>query len=149
MQIDADGNLVLLHVLAEIELFSTIDGLLFEMKHPYVEGVQQLGIPYRPAVWLGGPLSGSRRKAVSRATMKLALRGLVERMTQRRRDRVTHLRLTPAGFRLAIELADGIDWPQLAASLALIAWADGLWDEFNRFAPRRVTFARVAQANAP
>ena len=148
MQIDADGNRVLLHVLAEIEIFSTIDDLLFEMKHPYVQSMQQLGIPYRPAVWFGGPLSGSRRKAISRATMKLALRGLVERMTQRRRDRVTHLRLTRAGFCQAIELAGDIDWPQLAASLAIIAWADGLWDAFDRSAPGRVTLARVAEAGA-
>jgi hypothetical protein len=40
-------------------------------------------------------------------------------MTQRRRDRVTHLRLTRAGFRQAIELAGDIDWSQLAASLAI------------------------------
>jgi hypothetical protein len=66
MQIDADGNRVLLHVLAEIEVFSSIDDLLFETKHAYVQSVQQLGIPYRPAVWFGGPLSGSRRRTALR-----------------------------------------------------------------------------------
>jgi hypothetical protein len=133
MQIDRDGNRVLLQVLAEIEVFSTID-LLFETKHPYVEGVQRLGIPYRPAIWFGGPLSGSRRKAISRATTKLAVRGLVKRMTQNRRDRVTHLRLTRAGFRRAIDLAGEFDLGQMVESLARIDWADPLWNVLDELA---------------
>ena len=70
MQIDRDGNRVLLEMLAEIEVFSTLDDILFETEHPYVQSMQRLGIPYRPAAWFGGPLSGTRRKAISRATMK-------------------------------------------------------------------------------
>ncbi len=137
MQIDRDGNRILLEMLAEIEVFSTIDDLLFETKHPYVRSVQRLGIPYRPAAWFGGPLSGTRRKAISRAAAKLAVWGFVERRTQNRRDRVTHLRLTPRGFRRAFQLADKIDLRQLAQSLARIDWADGLWTEMDDLTPSR------------
>lgn len=135
MQIDRDSNRILLQMLAEIEVFSTIDDLLFETKHPYVPSVRRLGIPYRPAAWFGDPLSGTRRKAISRAAMKLAVWGFIERRTQNRRDRVTHLRLTPTGFRRAFHLADKIDLRQLAQSLARIDWAEGLGKELDDLAP--------------
>ena len=59
---------ILLAVLAELEVFSTLDETLLEKEHPYVCSVRHVGIPYRPAVWFGGPLSGRRRKSLTRAT---------------------------------------------------------------------------------
>lgn len=131
---DRDGDHILLCILAELETFSTIDNGLFESNHPYVRTVQHVGIPYCPGLWFGGPLTGGRRKAISRATMKMARDRQVERITEKRRDRVTHLRLTPSGFKRAMELANGhCELGQLMNSLARIDWSDEIWNELDLF----------------
>ncbi len=135
-QIDRDGKHILLAVLAELEVFSTLDETLFEKGNPYVWNVRHVGVLYRPAVWFGGPLSASRRKSLTRATRKLTRDGLVDRVTEKRRDRVTHLKLTPNGFSQALQLADQkVEWQQLVDSLAWIEWADDLWNTLDQYPP--------------
>ncbi len=132
-QIERDGQRILLALLSELEVFCTIDDALFQTGHPYVWSMQHVGIPYRPVVWFGGPLSGGRRKALTRATQKLTQDGLVTRTTEKKRDRVTHLRLTRQGFKRAWELADSKPDPrEMTESLARIGWADEVWDELDQ-----------------
>ena len=135
-QIDRDGKHILLAVLAELEVFSTLDETLFEKGNPYVWNVRHVGIPYCPAVWFGGRLSAGRRKSLTRATRKLTRKRLVRRVTEKRRDRLTHLRLTPDGFSQALQLADQkVEWQQLVESLAWIEWADDLWQALDQYPP--------------
>jgi hypothetical protein len=57
------------------------------------------------ARWLGQTLSPSDRMMVSRAYQRLEKRGLAERVNFNEGGRVTHLFITPAGYKLARELA--------------------------------------------
>ena len=130
-QTEWDGNQILLALLADLEVFAEIEDLNTS-KTAYVEEVKLIGIPYRPKTWFGGPLSSARRKDYSRAIAYLEIHGLVTCSVQPRRDRVTHLRLTPAGLRQAIQLAEGhVDLKQLAQALAWIDWAEDLWSELD------------------
>jgi hypothetical protein len=70
-----------------------------------LKGIRDKGIPYAPSKWDDVPLSDAQRQAYSRAAIQLQQYGLLERITESRRDRVTHVRLTPNGLRLALQLA--------------------------------------------
>lgn len=57
-------------------------------------------VRYAPAAWFPETPTSARRKRWSRWTRRLARAGLLERITEPSRDRVTDVRLTP----------DGMDW---------------------------------------
>jgi hypothetical protein len=104
---------VLLAVLAEMETFAEIDESLLDSPQPYLVTMRQSGIPYRPDAWCHARLSAARRKAFSRAAVRLERRGWLVRLTQLSRDHVTHLRLTERGLALALTLAPMCDREQL------------------------------------
>ena len=54
-------------------------------------------IEYAPGVWLDRKPTAKFRQRWSRWTRRLAHAGLIERLTETRRDRVTHVRLTKDG----------------------------------------------------
>ena len=99
------ADAILLTVLAEIETFAEIPEELFVAPPRYVEQMASLGVPYRPRAWFGGSLPPRLRKVCSRAVDRLEWSGLIERITEPKRDRVTHLRPTQAGLRAALEIA--------------------------------------------
>ena len=59
---------------------------------------QTSSVRYRPAVWLQEKPTPSRRQRWSRWTRRLATAGLLERICEPSRDRVTHVRITPDGI---------------------------------------------------
>jgi len=60
-----------MNVLAAIEVFSDVPEAVIEYSiDPYVAGMRGLGVPYCPSDWFQ-PLSNARRRACSRATMRL------------------------------------------------------------------------------
>ena len=54
-------------------------------------------VRYTPAVWFTDRATPARRQRWSRWTRRLARAGLLARITEPSRDRVTHVRLTPDG----------------------------------------------------
>jgi len=94
---------------------------------------RRAGVPYRPAVWFGGPLHCAARKAYSRAARRLDWAGLVWRIMHRRRDRVAYLQLTAAGLRRALELRGfRVDREALAEGFRRTMWGADLAAEVLR-----------------
>ena len=58
---------------------------------------RQAGIRYEPAIWLHQKPTVTRRQRWSRLTKRLERAGLLERIVERTRNRVTHVRLTKSG----------------------------------------------------
>ncbi len=63
-------------------------------------------MPVDLEAWLGHPPTNSERVIYHRESVRLEALGLVERHSLRGGRRTTHVRLTPAGRRLARELAE-------------------------------------------
>jgi hypothetical protein len=55
-------------------------------------------VRYAPAVWFEERATPARRQRWSRWTRRLTWAGLLDRITEPSRDRVTHVRLTPDGM---------------------------------------------------
>jgi len=97
---------------------------------------RRVGVPYRPAVWFGGPLRWAARKAYSRAAKRLDWAGLVWRIMHRRCDRVAYLQLTALGLRRALQLrGPGVDRTALAEGLRGTVWGADLADQVLRDQP--------------
>lgn len=62
-------------------------------------GGPNVPVRYAPADWLAKSPTLARRKRWSRWTRRLAEAGLLERLTEPSRDRVTAVRVTEAGWR--------------------------------------------------
>jgi hypothetical protein len=125
--IEANARFLLLAILAEIELFAEVPDDAFEAADPFVVDMSREGVPFAPAVWVGQPLPPARRMAFSRAARRLADRGLVRRVTERLRDRVRYLVLTPDGLCRAITLAgDKADRTAVREGLHRTRWGRAL-----------------------
>lgn len=96
---------ILVAMLAEIEVFAEVSEDALQGNDSYVVAMISVGIPYSPATWFGEALTQAQRMACSRATRRLATQGLVERILEDHRDRVTHLVLTSQGLRQAFQIA--------------------------------------------
>ncbi len=118
---------IMVALLAEIEALRDLGPTLEEGTTRGLADLRDLGIPYGPANWSDVPLSAASRKAYSRATARLERVGLVSRVPETRRDRVTHLRLTPAGLRWALALVGRrADRAALAEGLRRTTWGQEL-----------------------
>ena len=125
--LDADGVDILVAVLAEIEALPYLGTELEAGATRSLAELRDVGIPYRPGDWFGGPLSPARRKAYSRAATRLEDAGLVLRVTEPNRDRVTHLQPTAAGLRRAMRLVGRrADLAAIAEGLRRTAWGGHL-----------------------
>lgn len=102
---DRDARMILLALLAQIEGFGELDEPMLNAPEGLLGDMQHKGVPYQPDAWFDGPLPWALRKRYSRAARRLEQAGLVSRITEPRRDRVRCLRPTPAGLRLALQLA--------------------------------------------
>lgn len=96
---------ILVALLAEIEVFADVPEDALLGNDPYVRSMVTIGIPYSPATWFGEAVTPSQRMACSRAARRLATEGLVERILEGHRDRVTHLVPTTGGLRQALKIA--------------------------------------------
>jgi len=126
-RLDRNAREILLNVLAQIEAFSELDASLAEGPDQYPSTMRSMGVPYQPNAWFAKPLDDARRQAYSRATKQLERAGLIQRVTEPDRNRVTHLLLTPAGLRCAMELAGPhADRMAVAKGLWLTNWGRDL-----------------------
>ena len=103
--LDDYAKKILLAVLAEIEVLPMWGTALREGATWELARVRDQGVAYQPVAWYGTPLSCAQRKAYSRAAARLEVAGLLWRITEQNRNRVTHLRLTAAGLRRALQMA--------------------------------------------
>lgn len=119
---------LLLALLANLEAFAELpDDLAALSTHPEVAGFRVRGVPYRPNHWFRQAPTPGRRQARSRALRRLASAGLVRRITQPRRDRVTHVQFTQRGLALALALAGAdADRGAVAEALRRTAWGEAL-----------------------
>ncbi len=102
--IERNSRFILSAVLAEIELFAEMPDDAIDAGEPFAVTMCREGVPFTPAVWSGSRLPSARRVAFSRAAHRLAQRGEVVRVTERLRDRVRCLVLTPTGLARALAL---------------------------------------------
>ena len=115
------GRNLLLSVLAEIKTLPALANPLG------LAEARDLGIAYKPAQWDSAPLDYARRQAYSRAALRLENLGVLRRITERHRDRVTHVQLTATGLRLALWLAGRrADRSAIAEGLRLTNWGKEL-----------------------
>ena len=118
---------ILFGVLGEIEALPILEPMLTQGATPELVQMRDNGIPYRPAEWYGVPLDCAARQAYSRAAMRLEACGVLRRITEPRRDRVTHLQLTAFGLRLALSRAGRrADRSAIAEGLRLTRWGKNL-----------------------
>ncbi len=126
-KIESNSRLLLLAILAEIELFAEVPDDAFGAGDPFVVAMCRDGVPFTPALWLGGPLSPARRMALSRAARRLATKGQVVRITEKKRDRVRLLVPTPGGLRRALALAGAkADREAISEGLFRTSWGRSL-----------------------
>jgi len=131
---------LLLSVLAEIKTLPAL------VNPTALAQSRDLGIPYKPAEWGKAPLDYARRQAYSRAALRLENLGVLRRITERHRDRVTHVQLTATGLRLALWLAGRrADRSAIAEGLRLTHWGRDLAAKI-RVRPRQEKRDTSAQA---
>jgi hypothetical protein len=131
-----DQEQVLFSAVSEIEVFGSLDPMIVrDSRDRWVAGLRTTGVLYRPEVWFG-LLSVARRQAYSRAVRRLCRRGFVERVTERCRDRVTHLRPTLAALRYVQARTNGsLNAAVLLEGLRRCRWADDLREQFAALSP--------------
>ena len=131
------GRKLLLSVLAGIETLPGLGDVLTRGTTWELVQLRDKGIPYQPAQWDNTPLNEARRQAYSRAAVQLENRGVLRRITEPYRDRVTHVQLTATGLRLALRLAGRhADRLAIAEGLRLTPWGKELAGAI-RVQPRR------------
>jgi hypothetical protein len=127
VRLDDYAQKILLSVLAEIEALPVLgSGLQHGAAYELLQ-IRDMGIPYRPGVWYGVSLDCDQRQAYSRAAMRLEGVGFLRRITEPRRDRVTHLQPTADGLRMTLRLAGWrADRSAIAAGLSMTRWGSEL-----------------------
>ena len=123
VRLDDYAQKILLALLAEIEALPVLGSGLQQGAAYELLQIRDMGIPYRPGVWYGASLDCAQRQAYSRAAIRLEGAGFVRRITEPRRDRVTHLQPTVDGLRMALRLAGRrADRSAVAAGLSMTRW---------------------------
>lgn len=118
---------LLLSVLAEIQALPILAAPSMRGMPLELADIRDRGIPYRPAQWDNAPLDYARRQAYSRAAQWLEGMGFLRRITERHRNRVTHVQLTASGLQLALWLAGRhADRLAIAEGLRLTNWGKEL-----------------------
>ena len=122
-KLPAPADEILLAVLAEIEALAVIEPHREIATDPALAPMLSMGIPYQPGQWRNHPPGVSERQALSRAVRRLEQVGLLVRVTEPHRDRVTHLRPTAAGLQRALQLAGSqADPAAVAVGLRETSW---------------------------
>jgi hypothetical protein len=91
--------------------------------------MRTIGVPYQPSVWFNR-LSRTQRKRYSRATQRLERYVYLDRILERRRERVTHVRPTFAALEWVIASAGTVHLADLAEGLCRCEWASELHRQF-------------------
>lgn len=129
---ETHGGQILVAMLAAIETFGEIDpNRVARCLERDIVGMVKHGVPYQPDTWFPG-LTMARRKAYSRATMRLEGNGLAVRITEPHRDRVIYVRPTLSGLLIAFEIAEHANPDTVYAGLRRTRWGDALADDLVR-----------------
>jgi hypothetical protein len=116
--LDPAEQRVLIAMLADIEVFAEIDPAVIDSSpDPYILGMVHSGVPYKPSAWFGC-VTNTESHVLGRATRRLERQGLVTRVIESKRDRVTHIRPTVAGLLSAIRAAKEANVTMVAAKEA-------------------------------
>jgi len=135
VEIDSDMGDILYAVVAEIEAFGAVDPVDIETSiSSFYPEMRTIGVPYQPSVWFSR-LPPAQRKRYSRATRRLERSVYLDRILERRRERVTHVRPTFAGLDWVIASAGTVNLADLAEGLRRCEWASELHRQFLVFFP--------------
>lgn len=125
--LDSHAQGLLLALLAEIEALGELHEALLDAPDVDLACLRQVGIPYRPTAWFRPRLTAARRQSLSRAARNLERAGLLRRILEPQRERVTHLQLTAQGLATALHLAGPQANPvTVLAGLERTAWGEPL-----------------------
>lgn len=128
---DSDGAAVLQALLRRLIWFASLDEpVAAQSRQPEVAGLRRHGIPYSTCEWFG-PIDDWQRQRYSRATMRLEGNGYVIRITEPRRDRVTHLRPTLNGLMWALRASPATDIGEVTTALRRTEWGRRLADDIE------------------
>lgn len=128
---DAEGADVLQALTDHIVWFASLDEWRATCsREPEIVGMRRHGVPYAPCQWFG-PLSDAERQRYSRATMRLEREGYLTRITERHRDRVTHLVPTLNGLMWVLRSEGMLNTDSLAVGLRRTEWGGRLADELE------------------
>jgi len=117
---------LLLAVLAELDVLGSRTTKELCVGERHLAELLTRGVPYTPDDWCEQPLSAARRKAISRAAQRLESSGLLIRVTEPNRNRVTHLLPTLDGLLKAFRLTSQADFKSIIAGLHRTAWGGRL-----------------------
>jgi hypothetical protein len=94
VEIDSDMGDILYAVVAEVETFGAVDPVDIEASiSSFYPEMQTIGVPYQPSLWFSW-LPPAQRKRHSRAKQWLERFVYLDRILERRQERVTHVRPT-------------------------------------------------------
>jgi hypothetical protein len=126
---DNDGADVLQALLHRLIWFASLnEPVAAQSRQPEIAGLRRHGIPYAPCEWFG-PVNDKQRQRYSRATMRLEGDGYVIRITELRRDRVTHLRPTLNGLMWALRASPATDIGEVTTALRRTEWGRRLAED--------------------
>jgi len=114
-------------VLAEIEGQAEFSHVPETWAGKWLLAFRQRGVPYSPADWLGRTPSVAERQSLSRAVRRLAVGGLLERVSQQSCNRLAFVRPTPAGLIRAMSQSTGqVNAKDVSRSLSQTDWGMSL-----------------------
>lgn len=122
---NATDAFVLGSMLVEIENFARLPAWKRRPTEWYARQMIWYGVRYKPSGWTPDPITTARRMELSRTIRRLDKNGFLNRRTEDRRDRISHLRFTPGGLSLALDLAgDQVDFDVVRDGLNLTEWGN-------------------------
>ena len=124
---DAIAPRILAAILADVASHAPDSAMDEEWGGPMIVDFRRHGVRYDPVRWIG-KTSVALRQACSRAVRRMVRDGLLERVTERRRERVCFVRRTAAGVRQA---GAGCDVAALMQGLAPTNWGKGIIDDLG------------------
>lgn len=119
------ANDLLVILLVQVEVFGEWDGAP-GWPDAELHAMRSIGIPYKPSVWFDDR-TPARRMLHSRAARYLEQNWLVDRITERHRNRVQYIVFRQAGLKQALDAAGpSADRDLIARGLELTTWGGRL-----------------------
>lgn len=141
---------VLESLLREIEKFGRLPEWRRRLTNPEAEQMILRGVRYKPSRWTSEAITPARRVQLSRTIRRLDATGLVTRLTERGRDRVSCLQFTTGGLSLALNLADGaVNFDAVIDGLDLTDWGQLILESFDPLPPIDLADLEILPVDLP
>jgi hypothetical protein len=126
---------LLCNMMADIETFIELSDRLQRSDERFVRAIREVGVPYTPSAWKRGNITSAQKMAYTRAVRRLEQSGFIQRISESKRDRTTHVRPTEAAIEFMIDrLGSQINCEQLFGSISRFDWCGTLARKSQRLA---------------